>query len=271
MRKFVFLLLGLILLASIPVLVSADQNAGGVVTGDDNTQTNSNYNYQTSQVAQGVITGNNNNMTNTNIDGDVNIIDKNTMATSSSQFVTNNFLPNPTSTHYTLDTGPVNSQVISIYDGEVITIQNDDGREIIQQKGEKFRYTVKSSIPVLAYLVNSANDDAVQAQSNAPIYDTVFKRFSHGNLPLVYEQKHLSTFQQFVVSLPESGRYSLVIDTRVSQRLNGGQSTISANTIDLYYIIEKLSSGSYTTVQDSKYIGTTDTYPVDSEGRAITS
>jgi hypothetical protein len=252
-------------------IMASEQSAGGVITGDNNTQTNSNYNYQTSLAAQGVITGSENNMINTNINGDVNLIDKNTMSTSSSQFITNNFLPNPVSTHYILDTGPVSSQVMSIYDGEVITIPNDDGREILQRKGEIFRYTIKSSIPVLAYLMNSRDDYSVQAQSNAPVYDTVFKKFSHGNLVIEYKQKHLSTFQQFAVTMPENGRYSLVIDTRVSQRLNGGQSTISANTIDLYYVIEKLSGGNYTTVHDSKYIGTTETYPIGADGNAVTS
>ena len=271
MKKLLILLVGFILTATLIIPVMAEQNSGGIITGDENTQENSNYNYQYSQAAGGTITGNDNNLLNTNINGDINLIDKNTMSTSSSQLITNNFLPSTTSIHYTLDTGPITSQVISIYDGEVITINNDEGREVLQRSGNQFRYTVKSSIPVLAYIINTNDANAVQAQSSAPVYDTIFKRFDQGNLAVEYRQKHLSTFQQFTFTVKKDGRYSLVIDTRTSQRLNGMQSVISGNTIDLYYLIEKVTGGSYTPIQDSKYIGTTDTYSLRPDGSAITS
>jgi hypothetical protein len=72
------------------------------------------------------------------------------------------------------------------------------------------------------------------------------------------------------VTIPEDGRYALIIDTRVSQSLNGKSIHITEDSVDVVYSIEKSQNGIATT-NGQTYIGSIDMYPVLSNGMADTS
>jgi hypothetical protein len=228
-------------------MVSASDNtanAVGVITGDNNNQqvtTNEkNYNNDQSQDAISTVKGDGNIVTTTNaITNNQETVSSSTSSTSITSVY--NVYSNTVS-HYTLDTGSLTlSQVVSIYSGEALVVDNNGGSNTAQSQGNVYRYTVKSSIPVLAYVINANDDGAVTMKQNAPEYDSAYQYYDHKNIDVTYSPKHMSTFQQFYVTLPKDGRYALVIDSRVTNHLDGVQSDITASTIDLYYKIEKLS------------------------------
>jgi hypothetical protein len=181
------------------------------------------------------------------------------------------FIVPHTATYYGLDVGTISDQIISVYSGQVIVVMNDNDQGIVQQPGDKFRYTITSSMPVLTYVVNANEAKRAEFDSDvAPVFDSYLKKFDFANLDTIYTNKYRSPHQQFTVTIPEPGRYALVIDTRVAQALDGKQTPITSDSVDLTYVVEKISNG-----DPVKYmrnvVGTTDMYPIDENGHAVTS
>jgi hypothetical protein len=169
--------------------------------------------------------------------------------------------------HYKLDVGVIGSQITSLYSGEVLTLPNDGGDDtpIIQKAGETYTYTIKSSLPVLAYVIDSTDDDKIVSLSGVPVYDFVRKKFTHTGVHVVMDNKFRSTNQQFNFTPKNDGRYSLVIDTRVSQALDGVKSPITPDSIDIAYSAEKVGEGQLAYTQQG-YIGQTVVYQNDADG-----
>jgi hypothetical protein len=278
MRFYKSILLLSLILAFFIIPTSADvQIANGTIVGDNNQQTTVNdydyYNYDTSafQVIDIGLTDSEGNTIvafNDNSDGKTEI---DTAYSDASTTVNYNFLPDPKAVHYTLDTGSISSEVTSIYLGEVIVVTNNRNDSIVQREGEKYQYTIKSSIPVLAYVIHSSDSDKIRSDSGAPIYRWVEQKYTHGNVQVVFDRNHMSTFQQFTFDIEENGKYALVIDTRVSQQLDGLRSKISADTVDIFYSIEKLTMNTTNNNVTSTIIGKVDMFPVDEFGKINTS
>lgn len=253
---------------------SDDQNTAGVIIGNDNDQvvvsehTDNNYNGDTEQNAKSTVNGNENDVTtinnNLNINGDVNGATK----------VVNNqemtFVLPKSSAYYGLDTGVITDrQILSLYLGQVLV--SDTDKSDLQMEGDKFRYTIQSSLPVLAYIVNSNEANRAEFDIDvAPVYDTYLHKYTVGNLDTIYVGKYRSPQQQFEVTIPEAGKYSLVIDTRVAQSLDGRQTPITPDSVDVVYTISKLSNGTPKQYVNNM-IGIIDMYPVLEDGKADTS
>ena len=267
MRNLTLLLAGLIIAAIMIMPAMADTQITGAaqIGGKDNTQITTSNDQQTT----GIQTGHDNTQITTsnvvNTEGG-NIINGATSVSNNQQVAV--FLPsNPN--HYTLDTGVTTTQITSLYEGEVYVADNDQeliGDYQIQKAGDVYQYTIKSSVPVLAYVINAVDDDKVMSKSGAPTYDWVRQKYEHGwvdvtfpnhNSPKLYN--HPSDLPEFNVTLPADGRYALVIDTRVIDTLNGIQTEVTPSTVDITYSVAKVADGTA-----SKYhrdiIGTNSVY-----------
>ena len=262
--------------------VSADtQRANGTVVGDGNQQTivNDYYNKEnadntnqeidvslTDSAGNTIITLNDNSDGKTEID----TVNSDSSSTTSSTAIYN-FLPDPKSVHYTLDTGSISSEVTSIYMGEVIVIQNDENNLTLQKEGEHYQYTIKSSVPLLAYIIKSSDSDKIRSTSGAPVFNEVEQKYSHGGVQVALDRKRMSTFQQFTFDVEENGKYALVMDTRVTQHRNGLLSQITDDTVDIYYSIDKITINSTITNNTQPIFTNVSVFPVNENGKANTS
>lgn len=235
----------------------------------DNTYNENNYNGETEQNAKSNVKGNNNNVNTVNNNMNVNGGDVINGATS----VSNNqqmtlVIPKSTS-YYGLDTGVItDKQILSLYMGQVLIVDNDAGN--MQHAGDKFVVMIQSSVPVLAYEVN--NNEAKRAEFDidvAPTYDIYQHKFDVSNLDTIFVSKYRSPQQQFEVTIPENGMYSLVIDTRVTQSLDGKTTPITPDSVDLIYSIAKTFNGTPMKF-NRNVIGSTDMYPIGENGQALT-
>lgn len=198
----------------------------------------------------------------------------------SSSASTVNFYPiigNPD--YYGMDTPVVTEPIISLYEGQVLIVMNDPGNEQmsipgeISKPGDVYKYTIRASVPVLAYVINANDAEKAEWDSSCvPYYDQYMHKFTVGNIDKIYMSKYRSPQQQFNVTIKKEGRYSLVIDTRVSHAKNGIFSTISddSNTIDVIYSIEKVENGSPKKFTRTA-LGTTDMFPILKNGMADTA
>jgi hypothetical protein len=250
------------------------QNANGVMVGGiGNSQVvvneHADYNGETEQNAKSIVNGNGNKVNtvnnNLNVNGDVT---NGATSVSNVQTMTLN-IPKSTA-YYGLDTGAVTDrQIISLYLGQVF-VANLDG-DNLQIEGDKYTISAKSSLPVLAYIANMNDVNKAKFDNNvAPTYDTFLERYELGNLDTIYVSKYRSPQQQFDITIPEAGKYVLVLDTRVSTALDGKQTPISADSVDIIYAISRTENGTPTKFVRN-FIGTTDMFPIDENGSAITS
>ena len=253
-----------------PALASTDQNAGGIIVGNDNKQSVSNE-YTTNEIDQssdGYIDGNHNTMIQTNVN---NRDTDNSVSTDAS--ITNVFMPSKSiPNYYGLDAGVVTSYIASLYEGQVLVVMNDDNERIVSQPGDKYRYFVRSSVPVLAYVINA--NDAQKAEWDitcAPKYDPYMHKFELGNIDAIYVGKYRSPNQQFEVMIPKDkpGRYALVMDTRVSHAIDGQTTKITDDSIDIMYYMEKIQNGTPSQFARSR-IGKIDVFPISVNGMADT-
>lgn len=179
--------------------------------------------------------------------------------------------------YYKLDVGLIDSQIISVYNGQVVVAPNDRDENILQREGDVFRYSIRSSLPVLAYVINSNDGNKAEFDYTvAPVYDNFMHKFDLANLNTVYLGKYRSPQQTFTVTLPQNGRFSLVIDTRVTQALDGHKNMkLTADSVDISYSIVKVRDGN---PSQSRHpiIGEISVYPIlengmiDSSGGSLT-
>jgi hypothetical protein len=261
--------------SAMPAPGGDNQYTNGVIVGDGNEQvvvsehTDNNYNGETEQNAKSNVNGNGNKVNTVN-----NNVNYNGEVTNGATSVSNNqemtFIVPKSTAYYGLDTGAVTDrQIISLYLGQVLVANLDDDN--LQLEGDTFTISAKSSLPVLAYVTNKNDINKAKFDSNvAPTYDTFLEKYDLGNLDTIYVSKYRSPQQQFDVTIPKGGKYALVIDTRVSQALDGKQSEISASSVDLLYSIVKTNNGTPKKFVRN-FIGTTDTFPTTVDGIAITS
>jgi hypothetical protein len=273
----ILLTITLIITLLLPSVSADTQRVNGTIIGNENQQTivndydyynkvNADNNDQVTDIEVTDSEGNTIVAINDNSAGKTEI-DK--VYSDSSISATYNFLPDPTTTHYVLDTGSISSEVTSIYMGEVLVVKNNENDSLIQNEGEKYQYTVKSSVPILAYIIKSSDDDKVRSDSGAPAYLWDEQKYSHGGVQVVLDRKHMSTFQQFNFDVKENGKYALVIDTRVTQHLNGIMSEVTADTVDVFYSIDKVNSTNVNITP--KIIQKPDVFPTDEFGKINTS
>jgi len=278
MKKITVILIGLLMAAAlftIPVMASVNQDANGnTVGGHNNNQVNQNTNYdtETNQNAVSLVSGHDNSVTTTNNNVNTqggNIVNGAT-AVSNNQQVSLIIESNPN--HYRLDTGLVTTQTTSLYGGEVLVFPIDGGADTpsLQLHGEKYHFVVQSALPTLVYVINSNDDDKVTSLSGAPNYDPVRKKFDHSNVFVYQTGKFRSTQQALDFTVKESGRYSFVIDTRVSQQLNAELSQITPNSVDIVYSLEK--SGGATPLDEMRtYYGKSEVFVTLPNGMADNS
>ena len=179
-------------------------------------------------------------------------------------------VPEGNPSYYSMDMSLVTSdvQTTSLYLGEVLVASSDSNKLLAE--GNTYRYTIKSSIPVLAYVINSLDDDKVRTIDGAPVYDDWNQKYTHGWVDVAKDNKFRSTSQQFFFTVKEPGKYSLVIDTRVSMGRNGIQSKVKDDSVDIAYLVEKMDS-IIPEPRVNSIIGTTDMYPILSNGQANTA
>jgi hypothetical protein len=283
MNVYKNLLIFSIIMLFLALPVSADtQRANGTISGDGNQQTIINdYDYYNKENADNMnqeidvsltdSAGNTIVTLNDNSDGktEIDTVNSDSSTTTSSTAIYN-FLPDPTAVHYTLDTGSISSEVTSIYMGEVIVIQNDETNTTLQREGEHYQYTIKSSVPLLAYIIQSSDSDKIRSTSGAPVFNEIEQKYAHSGVQVVLDRKRMSTFQQFTFDVEEDGKYALVMDTRVTQHRNGLLSKISDDTVDIYYSIDKIFINS-TIVNTTPKIANVSVFPTNEFGKANTS
>lgn len=242
--KFYNIILSVIIISFIilPVMgLETEQNIHSVLIGDNTVQDidNTMNVYDESQDTTAIqIGGSHNNqvVTNNKVIGSA--------SQSQSQFVTLN-IPKPEASYRGFDIGVINTQFISMYEGDPLVISNDKyaPEMVVSQPGDKFRYTIKSSIPVLAYIIHLSDIDRVLYDSEAtPVYDIISKKYETGNLDVVYMGEYRSALQQFEVTVEDPGRYAVAVDSRVSRNTDGRQTKITGNTFDVSVVIEKISN-----------------------------
>jgi len=250
--------------------LSTSQNAIGMIVGDDNHQLVTNDNTQ--QTADINLKNGDHNIIialNDNSDGKTtnNVATQYFDSSSSSVF---NILNQDNPDYYGLNIGLITTQIVSLYKGQALVAYNDNDQGIPQKTGDVFEYTIQSSLPVLAYVVNANEANRAEFDIDvAPVYDQYAHKFDVGNLDTIFVSKYRSPQQQFVVTIPEDGRYALVIDTRVSQALDGRTVKITDDSVDVVYSINKTHSGS-----PNEYIkpiiGVRSYFPILSNGMADT-
>ena len=275
MKSLYKLLVAAVVIAAAMIMpVSADSNAqmaSGVIIGHDNTMVNDNdnyqYDYQNDQHATSVAVGHGNSVSTSNVNIAGNVVNG-ASAVSNTQMV---IIPKGSANYYGLDTGVVAApSITSLYSGQVLIVMNDEVTGKNQLAGDVYKYTVKSSLPVLTYVINA--NDAPKAEFDidvAPVYDPSTHKYELGNLDTVYVNKYRSPFQQFEAVMPEDGRYALVIDTRVAQLLNGKQSKITDDSVDVTYYVEH-TGYKPTPAPRRSTIGTVSMYPILQNGMANT-
>jgi len=270
--KSIISILLVLFIAISPVFAFTEQNAGGMIDGDNNKQSISNdyTNNEVDQSSDSYIDGNHNIMTQVNVNSQDTNTD-NRVSTDAS--ITNVFMPSKsTPNYYGLDAGVVNSYIISLYEGQVIVAMNDEDEKIISKPGDTYRYGIRSSVPVLAYIIN-ANDAQKAEWDNvcAPKYDIYSHKFELGNIDEIYVGKYRSPNQEFDVVIPEDkpGRYALVIDTRVSHALDGQTTKITDDSVDIMYYVQKIQNGTPSQFKRDK-IGKIDVFPISINGMADT-
>jgi len=166
-----------------------------------------------------------------------------------------------------------------MYMGEVYVAQNDIeliGDIELQNAGDKYAYTVKSSVPVLTYLINANDVEKVKSKDGAAEYDFARQIYDHNSVFIIFPKvnspqayHHQSTYTQFVSTLPETGRYALVIDTRNTNQLQGLLSEIRPSTVDIQYEIQKVEDGKAVPYERKQY-GQTVIYKPTENGRVDT-
>jgi hypothetical protein len=219
-------------------------------------------------------------------------VDLSTHSSSSvSSVVDNSIVNTPRYVEYRgFDTFPVDNFFTSVYEGQVIVVPNNKDPMVFSKPGDTWKYTVKSSLPVLAYVIDSVHTDKAKWDTScAPKYDPVAEKFTVANLDKIYMSPTRSTQQQFEVTVPadESSRYSLVIDTRVAKSKNGIFNPIiddrsESDSIDIIYTMQQTKVGAPEDSVDYKpkmttfmpdpatYIGKIDMFPTDEYGNVIT-
>jgi hypothetical protein len=271
-NKSITLVLLILIITISPALASTDQNADGIIIGDNNKQSVSNdyTNNEVDQSSNSYIDGNHNIMTQVNVNNQDTNTD-NRVSTDSS--TTNVFMPSKsTPNYYGLDAGVVNSYIMSLYEGQVLVAMNDEDETIISKPGDTYRYGIRSSVPVLAYVINA--NDAKKAEWDsicAPKYDIYSHKFELGNIDEIYVGKYRSPNQEFDVIIPEDkpGRYALVIDTRVAHTLDGQTTKITDDSVDIMYYMQKIQNGTLSQFKRDK-IGKIDMFPISMNGMADT-
>lgn len=249
---------------------SVTQNANGVVAGIGNTQTIQN--------SDGYINGDGNvqNVNTVNADS----VSYSNTATSQSGTYINVVNEAPKYTyHDKLDIGSVNTEIVSLFMGEVEVAGAKDGRRI--QAGEQFKMTYKSACPLLAYVVDGNYKDRVRLWDGAPSYDVVYQKFDHNGVATTKlvknnlqtsDRERLSTQREVQFVAPEAGTYWFVFDTRLSLHKNGqltGMNDILDSTCDITYSIEAMDYVHQPGEIRPDMIGTRDMYPSDSYGRIV--
>jgi hypothetical protein len=263
------------LIAISPVAAYNEQSAGATVIGSGSGNTAianndyNNYNYvkvnKVNQENDGRIEGDHNTMIQVNGNQQNSITDAS---------ITNNFeavkLP---ANYYGLDAGVVSNYIASVYEGQVIVAANDQDskKEIVSEAGDTFKYYIRSSVPVLAYVIKMNDEEKVKWDNVcAPHYDPFMDKFDLGNVEPIYVGVYRSPSQQFEVTIPEKGRYGLVIDTRVAHSLDGRGVQITDDSIDITYFVEQTGKGVPKKFERA-VIGKTLTYPILSNGMANTA
>ena len=268
--KLFKVVLALIIAVVIASPVMALGNADVIVasqSGHNNDQTTTVYQRSIDQV--GIATqvgGHGNEMTISNTYSE----DNSVSAASTTNFFEAVKLP---ANYYGLDAGVVTNYIASVYEGQVIVAANDQGsqKEVMSEVGDKYKYYVRSSVPVLAYVINM--NDAPKAKWDrecAPKFDPYMDKFELGNLNAIFVGQYRSPSQQFEVTIPEKGRYALVIDTRVAHSLNGQTTKITDDTVDVTYFVEKTGFGVPTKFERT-VVGGSNMYPILSNGMANTA
>jgi hypothetical protein len=267
------------LIAISPVMAGNDQDAGAAIigSGDGNVAIADNdyYNYvdvnKVTQENDGSIKGDHNTMVQVNANQQ-NAYDNRAVTDAST---TNVFVPmQRTANYYGLDSGVVGSYVTSLYEGQSLVVMNDANspKEFVSQPGDKFKYYVRSSVPVLAYVINARDADKAEWDIDcAPVYDPFMHRFDVGNIDKIFMNKFRSSSQQFEVTIEEAGRYALVIDTRVAHRLDGRMSSITDDSVEVTYFVESTQFNGTPMKVERNVIGVTDMYPILSNGEANTA
>jgi hypothetical protein len=249
---------------------SVNQNANGVVAGIGNTQTIQN--------SDGYINGDGNvqNVNTVNADS----VSYSNTATSQSGTYINVVNEAPEYTyHDRLDIGTVNTEIVSLFMGEVEVVGAKDERWL--QAGEQYKMTYKSACPLLAYVVDGNYKDRVRLWDGAPSYDVVYQKFDHNGISVTKlvknnlqtsDRERLSTQREVQFVAPEAGTYWFVFDTRPAIHKNGqliGMNDILDSTCDITYSIEAMEYVHVPGEFRPDMIGTRDMYPSDSYGRIV--
>ena len=253
--KYTVLIVGLIVATILITPVLAEGRDGGHNSGTQTT-----INAQDVQSASNTVTGEDNTAINNNVNtqGGTNInsydgtVIEGTTAVSNSQSV-NVIIPSSPYSK-TFDLGITQTAIVTLFNGEVYVADNDKtlkGIEEIQRKGDVYKYTIKSSNPVLAYVIDANDVYKVKSLSGEPVYDWANQRYDHSGVVPVFptlqspqQYNHPSDLQSFNVTMPEDGRYSLVIDTRINKQPGIASNTnVNDNTLDITFSIQKVVSG----------------------------
>ena len=253
---------------------SNDQSATGVIIGNGNTnEVKNDYdynNYQNQQTAVGNVVDSEN-VIQIVKSTSVQDITNNNGATDASTNVYLTPIKNPAGLSYTIDTGSItNIPVHSIYMNKMVVIKNEKDDKI-QKAGDVYAYSYKSALPVLAYVIPVSETGKAKFDLNcAPEYDYVAEKFTHGNLDVTYDPNDRSNYSWFNFTVPEDGNYALVLDSRVSQYMDGKLTTITSDSVDIAYAIQKVD---HVTLPNSnhKMIGERDVYKILDNGMADTT
>jgi len=268
-KIIILLMIMITMISPAMALLTSEQKIGGIMVGDNNIQDldNTVNVYDESQDTTAIQTGGSHNTqivtstTNKYVGGS---------GSSPVSVVVN--LPKSEAAYRGFDIGTISTQFISMYEGDPLIIMNDENypNMVVSNPGDKFRYTVTSSIPVLTYVVSGKDINRVLYDTDViPIYDVISKKYETGNLDILYMSKFRSPQQQFEVTIEDSGRYALVIDSRVSRNIDGRLTKINGNSFDVMYVIDKISNGTQNITK--RKIGVTDIYPIyNSTGMANT-
>jgi hypothetical protein len=262
------------------VPVAADiipmQGAVGTINGNGNTQSVTTDVQQTNQVTTGTLVGNGNTQSVTsNYVGTSNV---NSISGTSNQYTINNAAPKYTY-HDSLDIGTIYTETTSLFMGDVLTIPMNNGK--IVRTGHAFNITYQSADPLLVYVINTNDADAIHCQSNAPVLEDAYGVWDYGNINVFRTSNnadHSARAKQYLSSqairtfvAPEDGYYSFVMDTRPAEtRFGNTISSLSDTTVDVTYIVQNDGSVVIATPTPS-VIGTTSTYAVAADGSLITT
>ena len=235
-----------------------------------------------SSVASGVITGNSNNQevinyaTTQNAIGITNTQNIASTSSSSTNYQITNEAPKYTY-HDHLDLGAIRTETTSLFLGDVLVLPVNDGNIIV--KGQIVNITYQSADPLLVYVIDSNDNDAIRAQSNAPALDDAYGVWDYGNIRVfktAEDSQHSSRVKQYLSSqairtfvAPYTGYYSFVLDTRPAvSRCGNTINSLSDSTVDITYIVQN-DGFVYSPLQAPHVIGITDPYPTDATGKII--